>query len=96
MRDPHEIILAPLISEKSSVERAKGTYTFRVHKWATKVDIRVAIEKLFNVKVNNVNMLNIKGKVRGTFGKGFGKTKSWKKAYVTLKKGQKIETLEAR
>lgn len=96
VRDPNTIILSPLITEKSSREMGKGVYTFVVLRSATKVDIRSAVEKIFNVKVDSVNTVSVRGKVRGTFGKGFGRTKARKKAYVTLREGQKIEALEAR
>lgn len=96
MRDPNTIILSPLITEKSSRELGRGMYTFVVDRTATKVDVRIAIEKLFKVKVKSVNTVSVKGKIRGTWGKGVGRTKAWKKAYVTLREGQKIESLEAR
>ncbi len=80
---PEDIIIAPVITEKSNDELQAGKYTFRVNKKATKIDIRNAVEKLFEVKVLNVNTMSVKGKeVRR--GKTTGKTSDWKKAIVTI------------
>lgn len=80
---PEDIIIAPVITEKSNDELQAGKYTFRVNKKATKIDIRNAVEKLFEVKVLNVNTTSVKGKeVRR--GKTTGKTSDWKKAIVTI------------
>ena len=80
---PEDIIIAPVITEKSNDELQAGKYTFRVNKKATKIDIRNAVEKLFEVKVLNVNTICVKGKeVRR--GKTTGKTSDWKKAIVTI------------
>ena len=80
---PEDIIIAPVITEKSNDELQAGKYTFRVNKKATKIDIRNAVEKLFEVKVLNVNTISVKGKdVRR--GKTTGKTSDWKKAIVTI------------
>ena len=59
---PEDIIIAPVITEKSNDELQAGKYTFRVNKKATKIDIRNAVEKLFEVKVLNVNTISVKGK----------------------------------
>ncbi len=80
---PEDIIIAPVITEKSNDELQAGKYTFKVNKKATKIDIRNAVEKLFEVKVLNVNTMSVKGKeVRR--GKTVGKTSDWKKAIVTI------------
>ena len=80
---PEDIIIAPVITEKSNDELQAGKYTFRVNKKATKIDIRNAVEKLFEVKVLNVNTMSVKGKeVRR--GKTVGKTSDWKKAIVKI------------
>lgn len=80
---PEDIIIAPVITEKSNDELQAGKYTFRVNKKATKIDIRNAVEKLFEVKVLNVNTMSVKGKeVRR--GKTTGKTSDWKKAIVAI------------
>ena len=84
---PEDIIIAPVITEKSNDELQAGKYTFRVNKKATKIDIRNAVEKLFEVKVLNVNTISVKGKeVRR--GKTTGKTSDWKKAIVTIDTNQ--------
>ena len=78
-----EIIIRPIITEKSAAAQAEGKYTFEVHKKATKIDIKNAVEKLFEVKVADVKTVNVKGKPKR---QGFhvGKTSDWKKAIVTI------------
>ena len=78
-----EIIIKPIITEKSSMDAADGKYTFKVAKKATKVDIKNAVEKLFEVKVLNVNTINVKGKEKRV-GVHLGRTSDWKKAIVTI------------
>jgi len=78
-----EIILAPVITEKSSSETAEGKYTFKVAMNATKVDIKNAVEKLFEVKVLKVNTMTVKGKEKRVRYQ-YGKTPDWKKAIVTI------------
>ena len=85
-----DIIIAPIVTEKSSDGIAEGKYTFKVNKKATKIDIKNAVEKLFEVKVLNVNTLNTKSK-RRRVGKYAGRTKTYKKAIVTLAEGSSIE-----
>lgn len=80
---PEDVIIAPVITEKSNDGLNEGKYTFRVNKKATKIDIRNAVEKLFEVKVLNVNTLTVKGKEK-RMGKTSGKTSDWKKAIVTI------------
>ena len=87
------VLIEPLVTEKGSMERAFGAYLFKVDKKATKVDIRIAVEKMFKVKVKKVNTLNVDGKKK-IMGRSIGRTASWKKAYVTLLPGQKIDQLE--
>ena len=84
----HDIIIAPLISEKSMLGISNLKYSFKVRKNACKIEIRKAIEKAFNVKVAKVNTLNVRGRHRKR-GKMLGMTPSWKKAIVTLAKGEK-------
>ena len=92
--DLYGIISAPLITEKATTEkRDRNTYVFRVETRATKVSLRQAVEQLFKVKVKAVNTLRVSGKKRIT-GRSIGRTSSWKKAYVTLAPGQKIEMIE--
>ena len=85
-----EIIIAPIVTEKSNNGLQEGKYTFKVNKKATKVEIGKAVEKLFGVKVLNVNTLITKSKDR-RIGKYTGKTKTYKKAIVTLAQGSSIE-----
>ena len=78
-----DIIIAPVVTEKSSGEIQDGKYTFKVNKKATKIDIKRAVEKLFEVKVLNVNTITVKGKEKRV-GRNVGKTSDWKKAIVTI------------
>ena len=78
-----EIIVRPIVTEKSSSNVAQGKYTFEVAKKATKVQIANAVEKLFNVKVLNVNTITVKGKEKRV-GAHTGMTSDWKKAIVTI------------
>ncbi len=95
----HEIILRPVISEKSMDESQRGKYTFAVHPHANKVQIKAAIEELYRtdkVEVVGVNVLTTKSKAkRGrTRSRVVGYTVPWRKAIVTLAPGQKIEFFE--
>ena len=80
---PEEIIVRPVITEKSNDEMQSGKYTFEVNKKATKVDIAKAVEKLFEVRVLKVNTMTVKGKEKRV-GYHTGKTSDWKKAIVTI------------
>ena len=80
---PEEVIIKPIVTEKSNDEIQFGKYTFKVNKKATKVDIARAVEKLFDVKVVNVNTVTVKGKEKRV-GVHVGKTSDWKKAIVTI------------
>jgi len=80
---PEEIIVKPIITEKSTYAQAQGKYTFKVNKKATKVEIKNAVQKLFGVKVTNVSTMIIKGETRTRNGKSY-KTADWKKAIVTI------------
>ena len=80
---PEEIIIKPVITEKSNDGLQAGKYTFKVNKKATKVEIANAVEKLFEVKVLKVNTITVKGKEKRV-GVHTGKTASWKKAIVTI------------
>jgi len=80
---PEDIIIAPVITEKSNMDMQEGKYTFEVNKKATKVDIANAVEKLFEVKVLKVNTMTVKGKMK-RMGRYEGKTSDWKKAIVTI------------
>ena len=78
-----DIIIAPVVTEKSSTGIQEGKYTFKVNKKATKIDIKRAVEKLFEVKVLNVTTMTVKGKEKRV-GRNVGKTSDWKKAIVTI------------
>ena len=78
-----EIIIKPIITERSSMDMQEGKYTFKVNKKATKVDIARAVEKLFEVKVLKVNTINVSGKEK-RMGATSGKRPDWKKAIVTI------------
>ena len=94
----HEIILRPVISEKSMDEAQRGKYTFAVHGDASKIQIEAAVEEIFKVKVDGVNVLTTKAKEkRGGMRRSRvgGRTTPWRKAIVTLAPGQKIEFFEA-
>ena len=80
---PEEVIIAPIITEKSNDGLNEGKYTFEVNKKATKIDIKNAVEKLFEVKVIKVNTMNVSGKQK-RMGRYVGKTSDWKKAIVTI------------
>ena len=86
-----DIIIAPVVTEKSSGEIGEGKYTFKVNKKATKIDIKRAVEKLFEVKVLNVNTMNVNGKKKRV-GYHQGRTSDWKKAIVTIDTDPKAET----
>ena len=95
MRDPRHIIIRPIVSEKSMMAiEDTNTYTFEVAKDATKPQIARAVAEIFNVKVVKVNTMNVAGKPRRVR-YALGKTKSWKKALVTLAEGDKIDLFPA-
>ena len=81
--EPEEIIIKPIVSEKSSSDVAEGKYTFKVAKNATKIQIASAVQSLFEVKVKAVNTISVKGKEKRV-GANTGKTSDWKKAIVTI------------
>ena len=85
-KDPRDILLAPVVSEKSYGLLDEGKYTFIVDPRANKTEIKIAVEKVFGVKVDSVNTLNRQGKTRRTRF-GLGKRKNTKRAIVTLKEG---------
>jgi large subunit ribosomal protein L23 len=85
------VLLAPHVTEKtSSAMQNHNQYCFRVSRKATKTDIKAAVELMFEVKVNGVQVLNEPGKTR-KFGRLEGRTQDWKKAYVSLAQGQTID-----
>lgn len=94
MRNPHDIIRKPIVTEQSMNDMAEGKYTFVVDKKANKTEIKNAIEKVFDVKVSKVNTMNMTGKLK-RMGKNIGRRPGWKKAMVTLTEDSKgIEFFE--
>jgi large subunit ribosomal protein L23 len=92
--EARDVIIAPLITEKSMAATAMHQYAFEVHPHATKTQIRQAIESIFKVTVTKVNTVNVGGKVKNFARRGkrtSGKQPDWKKAIVSIKSGQKIE-----
>jgi len=92
--DARDIIIAPLITEKSMAGTIHQQYSFEVHPRATKTQIRHAVETIFKVNVLKINTTNVGGKLKNFARRGVrsaGKQSDWKKAVVTLKPGQKIE-----
>ena len=88
MKAPQDIIIKPIITERSMDALQSGKYTFKVDKNANKIEIADAVEKLFDVKVAKVNTLNCNGRTKRV-GRYVGKTADWKKAIVTLKEDSK-------
>jgi len=94
MKDPYSVVIRPLVTEKTIGSTAHNKYTFQVDPNANKIEIGQAVQQIFNVKVEKVNTLRVRGKTRrlGRFPEG--RKPSWKKAVVTLKPGDRIEIFE--
>jgi large subunit ribosomal protein L23 len=90
MKDFTDIIIAPVITEKSAIQAEGNVYTFKVAAEANKIEIKKAVEEAFGVKVLKINTANTKSKAKRV-GRYTGKTKTYKKAYITLADGEKIE-----
>ncbi|MEW6456212.1 MAG: 50S ribosomal protein L23 [Acidobacteriota bacterium] len=89
-KDPTEIIIRPIISEKSTLLKEKNrVLCFKVNGDANKIEIKRAVEDLFRVRVENVRIENVLGKIK-RWGRYSGKRPDWKKAYVKLKEGEKM------
>ncbi|NNJ94912.1 MAG: 50S ribosomal protein L23 [Halobacteria archaeon] len=85
------VLLAPVVSEKSSrLADANRQFVFKVMKSATKPEVKKAVELMFDVKVDNVQISNMRGKVKA-HGRSIGRRSDWKKAYVTLSEGHDID-----
>ena len=96
MKDPRDIILRPVVSEKSYGLLDTGVYTFVVAPSSNKTEIRHAVEEIFGVRVTNVNTLNRKGKrKRNRRSHTFGKRADSKRAIVTLAEGERIDLFES-
>ncbi|MCD6213598.1 MAG: 50S ribosomal protein L23 [Candidatus Desulfofervidus sp.] len=94
MKDMYQIIKRPIITEKSTLQKEfTNKLAFEVDPKANKIEIKQSVEKLFNVKVLNVRTLKVKGKKK-RMGRWEGRSKSWKKAIVTLRPGDHIEFFE--
>jgi large subunit ribosomal protein L23 len=92
--EARDIIIAPMITEKSMAATSRSEYTFDVNPHATKTQIRKAVEEIFKVTVIKVNTINVEGKLKNFARRGrrtSGKQADWKKAIVTIKAGQKLE-----
>ena len=91
MKTPYDVILKPVISERSMDEAQNKKYTFKVAKDANKTQVKLALEEIFGVEIEKVNIMNVKGKIK-RMGRNVGKTADTKKAIVTLtKKSKEIE-----
>jgi len=92
--DIYSVIKKPLVTEKSTIARdEENKYFFEVDRRATKIDIRSAVEKIFKVRVVNINTVNVAGKKK-RMGKIVGRKRNWKKAVITLAPGGSIEVYE--
>ncbi len=91
---PYDVILRPVVSEKTTmVKETENTVVFEVLKQSTKAEIKQAVEKAFSVKVADVRTVVVRGKDKRV-GRSMGRSRNWKKAYVKLGEGQKIELFE--
>ncbi len=95
MKDSRDIIIEPIVTEKSvNLKDTCNQYAFKVAMYATKPEIKKAVEDLFKVKVTDVKIINVRPKRRRLRTRKFGYTSSWKKAYVKLKEGDRIPIFE--
>ncbi len=92
--DRSQVIIRPVVSEKSYVLSAAGKYTFRVHPDAHRTQIRQAVEAMFDVKVREVRTMSVKGKPKRRANIA-GRTRDWKKAIVQVHEGQSIPIFQA-
>lgn len=93
--DLHHVLVQPLLTEKvTTMRESNNTVGFLVHPDANRLQIKQAVEALLKVKVERVNVLNVQGKVK-RLGRFSGKRSDWKKAFVKLKQGEKLELYES-
>lgn len=93
--DLHHVLIQPLLTEKvTAMRESNNTVSFLVHPGANRVQIKQAVEALLKVKVERVNVLNVQGKIK-RLGRFSGKRSDWKKAFVKLKEGEKLELYES-
>ncbi len=89
MKELHNIIKGPCLTEKANlIQELHGTVVFRVDRRANKIEIKQAVESLFNVKVSTVKTISVRGKQKRMGIKSLGRTNDWKKAYITLSEGE--------
>lgn len=93
MKNSRDILVKPIVSERSVAQMEENKYTFKTDKKANKIEIKRAVEEIFNVKVVDVKTMIVKGKVK-RMGRYQGKRPDWKKAIVTLQAGDKIEVFD--
>ena len=94
-RDPYTVLLSPLLTEKITAMRESGNkVAFLVRKDSNRIEIKRAVESALKVKVERVNVMNVRGKTK-RLGRFVGKRPDWKKAVVTLKEGEKLELYES-
>ncbi|PKM90545.1 MAG: 50S ribosomal protein L23 [Firmicutes bacterium HGW-Firmicutes-12] len=93
MRNPHDILIKPVITERSTGLMEENKYTFEVDPKANKIEIKHAVEKVFKVNVITVTTMSVHGKLKRQ-GKTKGYTQNWKKAIVTIKAGQRLPIFE--
>ena len=94
MREPHQVIFKPLITEKSTLgKEVNNQVVFEVDPGSNKIEIRQAVEKAFGVRVTDVRTINMQGK-RKRVGRSFGRRSNWKKAIVTMAPGEHIDFFE--
>ncbi len=93
--DYTDILKKPVVTEKSTdLKEAQGQVVFLVHNWANKIEVKEAVEKAFDVEVVNVNISKQKPRLRKRFGRTMGSKAGYKKAYIRLAPGEKIEYFE--
>ena len=88
MRSPHEVLIKPLVTENNRFN-AENKYTFKVHPQANKIEIKTAVQAIFDVDVLEVRTMNVPGKLKRQ-GRFAGYTSNWKKAIVTVAPGQRL------
>ena len=93
MSEVFDIILGPMVTEKTAAQQDENIYAFKVGEKANKVQIKQAVQELFGVEVLSVRTVLMRGKMK-RFGRFFGKRSNWKKAYVTLAEGDAINLYE--
>ena len=93
MLSGHQILVRPIVTEKNTTLNDVGKYTFEVLMNSNKIEIKRAVEEVFNVQVSAVNIIKVPGKMR-RMGKTSGMTRTWKKAIVTLVEGQRIDLFQ--